>query len=472
MLMLLLFILLLPLLLLFVLNSKRIYERQSDYGHLPPGPHKLPFIGNLHQLSRKSPHRALHKLAMRYGPLMSLQLGSSLPTVVVSSARMAREIMKTHDLDFSSRPSLLCQQKLSYGGTDLAFAPYGDFWREIRKICVVELFSTKRMQSFRFIREEEIFQLVKSISQQSANSSDPIIKLSEMVFALTNNIICRIAFGKKFLHEGSKKCLLLNETQDLLATTTFTDYFPSVRWVFDIVTGLHGRLQRNFCDLDLFYNQIIEEHLHHNRTKKPEKEDITDILLQMQQDPSTSFHLEMDHIKALFMNFLIGGTDASAATVIWAMTEVIKKPIVMKKTQDELRSLIGNKGHVDEDDLNQLHYLKCVVKETLRLHLPGPLLVSRETINHCKIDGYDIYPKTQVIVNAWAIGMDPEIWKNPEEFIPERFIDGSVDFKGQHFEFIPFRAGRRICPGIYLGVVAVELPFAENLLTVHYTNFL
>ena len=159
----------------------------------------------------------------------------------------------------------------------------------------------------------------------------------------------------------------------------------------------------------------------------------------------------------------MAGTDTSAAALVWAMTEVMKNPGVMKKAQEELRSAFGKKGFVDEDDLHKLPYLKALVKETLRVHPPAPLLVPRETLGKCSIDGYDIPPKTLVYVNAWAIGRDPEVWENPEEFLPERFLGSSVDFKGQDYQLIPFGAGRRICPGIHLAVVTVELALANLL---------
>lgn len=145
------------------------------------------------------------------------------------------------------------------------------------------------------------------------------------------------------------------------------------------------------------------------------------------------------------------------------MAELIRNPRVMKKAQDEIRSCIMNKGKVAESDINQLEFLRVVVKETLRLHPPGPLLIPRETMSHFKLKGYDIEPKTRMQVNVWGIGRDPKIWKDPEVFWPERFIDSSVDFKGQHFEFLPFGAGRRGCPAIYMGTTMVELVLANLL---------
>ncbi|KAL5552765.1 hypothetical protein UlMin_040166 [Ulmus minor] len=136
----------------------------------------------------------------------------------------------------------------------------------------------------------------------------------------------------------------------------------------------------------------------------------------------------------------------------------------MKKTQVEIRSACFKKGKVTEADIDQLQYLKMIVKETLRLHSPAPLLLPRETISQFKLGDYDINPKTLVQVNVWAIGRDPDYWNCPEEFFPERFSDGSIDYKGQHFEFLPFGAGRRGCPpGMFLGMAIVELALANLL---------
>lgn len=152
-----------------------------------------------------------------------------------------------------------------------------------------------------------------------------------------------------------------------------------------------------------------------------------------------------------------------AGTIIWTMAELVKNPQVMKKLQHEIRSSI-KEDQVKENDLEKLQYLKLVVKEVLRLHPPAPLLLPRETMSHFKVQGYDIDPKAHLHVNVWAIGRDPNYWTNPEEFLPERFMGSNVDYKGQNFEFLPFGAGRRICPGMNMGIVTMELALANLLL--------
>lgn len=454
-------ILALPSLILFLLQKHR-----NNRNNNPPGPSGLPFIGNLFQLTGSpAPHIYLWNLSQKYGPLLYLKLGLK-PTLVVSSAKMAKEIMKTHDLNFCSRPTLYGQQKLSYSGLDLIFSPYDSYWREIRKICVVHLFNHNRVLLQRPIREDEVARMVEKISKSSIGSK-PIINLSETLMCLTSTIICRVGFGKRYEEEGIERSRfhgLLNETQAMFAMFFFSDYIPFMGWV-DRVSGLLGRLEKNFKEFDRFYQELIDEHLHPNRPK-PEQEDILDVLLQIWRDRVFQVDLTLEHIKSVLMNVFVAGTDTSSATVVWAMTFLMKNPRCMKKVQEEVRSLnIGNKGFVDEDDIHHhgLPYLKAVIKETFRLQTTVPLLVPRETIKECNIEGYAIPAKTLVFVNAWAIGRDPEAWENPEEFYPERFISSSIDYKGLDFELIPFGAGRRGCPGIYMGIATVELALANLL---------
>ncbi|CAH2051329.1 unnamed protein product [Thlaspi arvense] len=157
-------------------------------------------------------------------------------------------------------------------------------------------------------------------------------------------------------------------------------------------------------------------------------------------------------------DIFLAGVNTSAVTLSWAMTELIRNPRVMKKVQDEIRTSLGDKKErVTEDDLTQLHYLKLVVKETFRLHPAAPLLLPRETMSDIKIQGYDIPAKTQMIINIYSIARDPKLWIDPDEFNPERFLDSSIDYKGLNFELLPFGSGRRICPGMMMGIANVEM---------------
>ncbi|MED6137237.1 hypothetical protein PIB30_063225 [Stylosanthes scabra] len=135
----------------------------------------------------------------------------------------------------------------------------------------------------------------------------------------------------------------------------------------------------------------------------------------------------------------------------------------MKKAQEEVRKVVGRKSKVEENDVNQMNYLNCVIKETLRLHPPVPLLIPRQTTSSVKLKSFDIPLKTKVFINAWAIQKDPELWEDPEEFIPERFEKNQVDVRGLDFKLIPFGIGRRGCPGISFGLVSTEYVLANLL---------
>lgn len=160
-------------------------------------------------------------------------------------------------------------------------------------------------------------------------------------------------------------------------------------------------------------------------------------------------------------DLLIAGTDTSAITTDWAISELMRQPPLMKKLQQELESTVGLDRAVEESDLGKLEYLDCVVKEVLRLHPVAPLLIPHESMEDCELQGFHVPKKARVIVNAWAIGRDPNVWSDPDSFRPERFVGSDVDVRGHHFELLPFGSGRRSCPGMELGLTVVKLVVAQ-----------
>nr|AYV88855.1 cytochrome P450 oxidase CYP71AT147 [Polygala tenuifolia] len=462
-----LYLLFLPFLTILVLFF--IQKHKSGASLKPPGPKGLPLIGNLLQIDNSAPHYYLWQLSKRYGPLMSMRLGL-FPTLVVSSAEMAKEVMKTHDLEFSGRPSFLGQQKLSYHGLDLGFATYGPYWREMKKLCVSHLFNSKQVQSFRHVREYEVQRMIKKIQRINSSSLDEVvIDLKELAMSLSSSIICRVAVGKNYEANStanykngtSRFHVLLQEVQAMVGTFFFSDYLPIIGWV-DRLRGMIGRLEKTFKEFDMFCQQIIDDHM--DKLSGGENDsDIVDVLLRVMKENSFSINITSENIKAVLLDILSAGTDTPAATIVWAMTALMKNPRVMKIAKDEIRELFGEKDFINEEDIQRLPYLKAVVKETMRLYPPVPLLLPRETIQGCNINGYEIKPKTLVFVNALAIGRDPAAWEEPEAFIPERFLDSPIDFRGLHFELIPFGAGRRICPAVYMSAIIVELSLANLL---------
>ncbi|XP_030458091.2 cytochrome P450 71AP13-like [Syzygium oleosum] len=429
--------------------------------NLPPSPPKLPILGNLHQLG-KLPHISLHHLARTYGPIIFLQLGE-IPTVVVSSARMAKEVMKTHDLALSSRPQIFSAKHLFYDCTDVVFSPYGAYWRHIRKICILELLSAKRVQSYSHVRIEEVARLVDRITESYPGTTN----LTKLLGLYANDVLCRIAFGRDFSgggdydRHGFQK--MLEEYQELLGGFSIGDFFPSMEFIHSL-TGMKSRLQHTFRRFDNLFDEILRDHQKENKATELHKY-LVDVLLDIQKNGYGDMPLTRDNVKAIILDMFAAGTDTTFITLDWGMTELVINRKAMGRAQAEVRSVVGERKYVQETDLPQLQYLKAVIKEIFRLHPPAPVLVPRESMEDVTIDGYSIPAKTRFFVNAWSIGRDPESWVDPESFLPERFLDenSNIDFKGQDFQLIPFGAGRRSCPAIAFGNASVELALAQLL---------
>ncbi|XP_068644096.1 premnaspirodiene oxygenase-like [Aristolochia californica] len=441
---------------LFVRKAKR----PAAGSKLPPGPRKLPIIGNIHNVVGSLPQKVLRDLAQKYGPLMHLRLGQ-LSVVVVSSPDIAKEMLKTHDLNFSQRPDMICTKIISYGYADLVFAPYGDLWRQLRKICILEILSAKRVQSFDKIREEETTNLVQFISSIAGSP----INLSKKLFILSIDIIARCIFGDRCDDQDGFK-MTLEENIKFLGVFNVADLFPSSRWIC-VLSRTESKFQKTHRKLDKIVSNIIEAHQEKMRTRKDEGRDqveyLVDVLLRLQKHGDLQFELTLDNIKGVIFDMFAAGTETSSTTMIWAMSHLMKNPRVMQKAQQEVRSILRGKDTITEDDITQMNYLKLVIRETLRLCPPLPFLVPRESIDDCQICGYEIPKKSRVLVNIWAIGRDPKYWKNPNDFEPERFLGSSMDFRGQNFELIPFGAGRRGCPGMLFGLVTIERALASLL---------
>ncbi|WOL04640.1 Alpha-humulene 10-hydroxylase [Canna indica] len=165
----------------------------------------------------------------------------------------------------------------------------------------------------------------------------------------------------------------------------------------------------------------------------------------------------------LTMDVFTGGTETSSTVVEWVMSELMRNPKVMEKAQNEVREAMKGNMRVEESEICKLNYLNSIVKETLRLHPPAPLLIPRTCKETCQVLGYTIPAGTRVLTNVWAMGRNPQYWEDAEIFKPERFDNHAIDYKGQHFEFIPFGAGRRMCPGITFGMVNAELVLTNLL---------
>nr|AAS92625.1 coniferylalcohol 5-hydroxylase [Centaurium erythraea] len=449
-----------PLLFLFLLSRFRL----KPY---PPGPRGWPLIGNMTMMDQLT-HRGLAKLAGKYGGILHLRMGF-VHTVAVSSPDIARQVLQVQDNIFSNRPATIAISYLTYDRADMAFADYGPFWRQMRKLCVMKLFSRKRAESWDSVRDE-----VERMTHIVATNIGSPVNIGEMVFGLTKDVIYRAAFGTSS-HEGQDEFIkILQEFSKLFGAFNLADFIPWLSW-FD-PQGLNKRLEKARASLDGFIDSIIDDHMNRKKIKSGSNDvvesDMVDELLVFfsdeakvleSEDLQNSIKLTRDNIKAIIMDVMFGGTETVASAIEWAMAELMRNPDDLKRVQQELSDVVGLHRKVQESDFEKLTYFKCCLKETLRLHPPIPLLL-HETAEASEIAGYRIPAKSRVMINAWAIGRDKDSWKDPDTFRPARFLEEGVpDFKGSNFEFIPFGSGRRSCPGMQLGLYALEVAVAHLL---------
>ncbi|KAL0341585.1 UNVERIFIED_CONTAM: Trimethyltridecatetraene synthase [Sesamum calycinum] len=409
--------------------------------NLPPGPKPWPVIGNLHLIG-SLPHKSLHELSQKYGPLIHLQFGSC-PVVVGSSVEMAKVILKTMDVNFSSRPRTAAGKYTTYNYSDITWSPYGAYLKQARKMCLTELFSTKRLESYEYIRVEEINLMLKNLYK---SSGQPVV-LKDYLSTVTLSVISRMVLGKKYLDKENENSVvsldefkkMLDELIYLNGVINLGDVIP---WLsFLDLQGYVKRMKIVSKKLDRFLEHVLDEHQERRKVEGYVSRDMVDVLLEQAEDPTLEVKMERHNVKALTQDLLAGGTESSAVTVEWAISELLKKPEIFKKATEEIDRVIGQNRWIQERDMPNLPYIEAIVKETMRLHPVAPLLMPRLVREDCKIHRY---------------GTTPQI-------LSERFIEKAIDAKGHDFQFLPFGSGRRMCPAYNLGMRVISSSLANIL---------
>lgn len=445
-------------------------DRRRRCLQYPPGPRSWPVVGNLPQLGTM-PHQSLAAMAKTYGPLMYLRLGY-VHVVVAASASVAMEFLKKHDANFSSRPPNSGAKHMAYNYQDMVFAPYGPRWRMLRKICSVHLFSSKALDDFRRVREEEVGILAGAL----ANSGEVPVKLGQLLNICTTNALGRVMLGRRVFGDGSGRPdfaadefkSMVEEMMVLAGVFNLGDFIPGLDWLD--LQGVARRMMKLHSRFDALFSTILTERRNGNTRRLQGFSDFLNTLLSLKEkdvdEGEGCGSLTDTEIKALLLDLFTAGTDTSSSTVEWAIAELIRHPNLLVQAQQELDKVVGQNRLVTEDDLTHLTFLQAIVKETFRLHPSTPLSLPRMAAESCEINGYFIPKGATLLVNVWAIARDPNHWVEPLEFCPNRFLPGgggkaNVDVKGNDFEVIPFGAGRRICAGMSYGLRMVQLLIAS-----------
>ncbi|GAA0157593.1 hypothetical protein LIER_14830 [Lithospermum erythrorhizon] len=444
--------------------------KRNQY-QLPPGPKGLPIVGSLPFLDPEI-HCYFANLAKSYGPILSLKLGK-VTCVVISSPGLAHEVLKDHDVTFANREIPDASRAIEYCGHDIAFTNYGPEWQMLRKVCVHHMLGNTTLVASYNLRRREMRSTIGYLYSQKGSS----VNIGEQMFLTLLNVITSMLWGDTIQVEereqvGTEFRQLVAEVTELLGKPNLSDFFPGLAWLD--LQGIRKKMAMVIPRFDNIFDKLIGQRL--GIEQFGVEKDFLQVLLQLKNERDPKTPLTMHHVKALLLDMVVGGTDTTSSTVEFAMAELMNKPMLMKKAQQELDTVVGSDTIVEESHIPKLPYLHAIVKEVLRLHPALPLLIPHRPSESCVVGGYTVPEGARVFVNAWAIHRDATIWKKPLEFHPERFLNGNGDYSGKNFNYIPFGSGRRMCAGMAMAERMVmhslasllhsfdwELPAGENL---------
>ncbi|CAL5334614.1 unnamed protein product [Camellia sinensis] len=440
----------------FLLLLLHFLRRQKPIsGRLPPpGPPGWPVFGNMFDFGT-TPHRTVAELKKKYGPVVWIRLGS-VNTMVILTANAATELFKNHDQSFADRhpPTVLGSHNFIQGS--FAFAPYSAYWRLMKRLINMEIKVANKMNETAPTRRKSVDDMLSWIDKEAGKlRGKRAIMVADFVFHASANMVGNLMVSRDVAGPESEMGLeflsAMMEILKLIHEPNMADLFPWFRWLDP--QGLRRKMDHELGKILAIISGFVKERTKERREGGERRKDLLEVLLDSEgtggkDEPDK---LTEHQISGVTVEMFIAGTETTSSTIECAMAELLRNPEIMIKAKVELNNVVGQNKKMEESDTDHLQYLQSVVKETLRLHPPAPSLIPRKAIHDTNFMGYHIPKNTQVVINAWAIGRDPNYWDEPMSFKPERFIGSKIDYKGQHYEFLPFGAGRRMCIGVPLG---------------------
>ncbi|KAI9124604.1 hypothetical protein K1719_004526 [Acacia pycnantha] len=442
--------------------------RQSS--KVPPGPLSVPIFGNWLQVGNDLNHRLLASMSQTYGPVFLLKLGSK-NLVVVSDPELATQVLHSQGVEFGSRPRNVVFDIFTGNGQDMVFTVYGDHWRKMRRVMTVPFFTNKVVQQYSVMWEQEMDLVVRDLKTNEAVRSSGIV-IRKRLQLMLYNIMYRMMFDAKFESQDDPlfiEATRFNSERSRLAQSfdyNYGDFIPLLR------PFLRGYL--NKCrDLQTRRLAFFNNHYVQQRRKimaaNGEKHKISCAIDHI-IDAEMKGEISEENVLYIVENINVAAIETTLWSMEWAIAELVRHPRVQSKIREEISRVLKGEA-VTESNLQELPYLQAVVKETLRLHTPIPLLVPHMNLEEAELGGYKIPKESKVVVNAWWLANNPVWWEKAEEFRPERFMEeesgtdavagGKVDFR-----YLPFGVGRRSCPGIILALPILGLVIAKLV-----TNF-
>ncbi|XP_047152888.1 cytochrome P450 CYP82D47-like [Vigna umbellata] len=464
------------LLFLFILSSisRKLKNQIAATRKAPPEVSGAwPLIGHLHLLrGSKPPQDTLGSMADKYGPIFSLRLGAH-KTLVVSDWEMAKQCFTVNDRVFANRPKSMSFEVLGYNSSLIGFIPYGSYWRQMRKISMLELLCSRRIDTLKPVMEAEVKAAMRESYNLWLKKKNGFSEMNRWFGNIALDIMFQTVVGKRFFsdgdvneeNEGLRKAF--RELFDLSSSLAVSDCLPYLRWLD--LDGKEKKMKRTAKEIDGFIQIWLEEHKRNRDCgsgERKQSQDLMDVLLGLVEEGEEFDGNDSDTtIKAMCLSLIMAGSDTTTRTLAWALSLLLNNREILQEAIKELDTEIGSRRMVEVSDLKKLKYLESIIKETLRLYPPAPLNLPHESMENCTVGGYDVASGTRLLTNLSKLQRDPSLYPNPLEFCPERFLTThkEVDVKGQHFELIPFGAGRRMCPGISFGLQAMQLTLATLL---------
>ncbi|XP_059454581.1 cytochrome P450 CYP82D47-like [Corylus avellana] len=432
-----------------------------------------PLIGHLHLLRGPKPaHITLSKMADKYGSLFTIQLGVH-PALIVSNWEVAKECFTTHDKVFANRPKAIASELMGYNYALFVLSPYGPYWRQVRKIATVEVLSNHRLAMLKHIREHEVNRSIKEMYELWVKNNNMLVDMQRWFGSLALNIVFKMVVGKRFYgaededeNVGDDQCRqTLKDVFELSGTVVVADVLPYLRWLD--FGGYEKTMKKTAKEFDHVLEGWLEEHKQRKVSGEGKGDkDFMDVMLSVVANEEKISNYDADTItKATCLSLVVAGADTTATTLTWAISLLLNNRKALKNAQQELDVQIGKDRQVKELDIKNLVYLQAIIKETMRLHPAASLSPPHESMEDCTLAGYHVPEGTRLLVNISKIHRDPNVWSDPNEFQPERFLiaDKDVDVRGNHFKFIPFGSGRRVCPGISFALQVMHLTLATLL---------
>ncbi|XP_041508691.1 cytochrome P450 2J3-like isoform X1 [Microtus oregoni] len=413
-------------------------RRPKNY---PPGPRRLPFVGNMLQLDLEQPHLAVQQLVKKYGNVMSLDFGI-MSSVIITSLPLIKEAFTQLEENFMSRPKFPIHKHI-FKENGLVFAS-GQTWKEQRRFALMTLknFGVGK-KSIEHRIQEEARHLVGAMKEEKGQPFDPHLKIHNAV----SNVICAITFGERFDYHDEQfhDLLRLLEEAMYLGSSIMVHLYNIFPWLMRYIPGSHQTTLATWRELKSYVSNIIDKHRRNWNPDEP-KDFIDAFLKEMTKHTdktTTSFNEE--NLICSTLDLFLAGTETTSTTMRWALLYMAVYPEIQEKVQAEIDKVIGPKKQPSLNDRDSMPYTNAVVHEVQRMGNIIPLNLPREVTVDTTLAGFYL-PKGSILqTNLTALHMDPNEWATPDVFNPEHFLENG-EFRKRE-SFLPFSMGKRACLG-------------------------